>query len=469
MAKNKKKSKGKKHQSIFTLPVAPLGKKGYFESDRLPKLPIDGCFISRSTSEELDYIHVAITRRHTNGNLSFGFFGMPQPYGELYEVMYDFNISQDKFDEFAAYVELEPFDDLMAIEQLIIDAVLISKTSGFKTPADLHIAGRILSEKLSPWHEISQVKLAPFQIEDQPEAIDEKISHQQEQHATNASEIYTATIYEPEKVRHWGKSDWETFVLEFEQFNKMDFFEKGLTPLCYLFEKNMLQDYPIDASLQKALSRLAGLQTQLTNQRTPDTHKPSSYEILMEKGLDWAMDEGQHTKTSLSTLLELTQKYPDNPVFYRQLFDIYDQTENSDALLTTAIDTYQRFPLMGFAFINYFKTMFYQNQEKMIESFFNKGYLIEDHFPKEFVFHDLHYHFYYLVLGNYLAVNSQYGALLMLYKIIAQTEYFKNSPLIQKGWQGTLADPISVICSKLIASDHTERECIINTALSGTN
>lgn len=449
-----------------------MGKSGYFESERLARLPMGDCFLSTAEENDVPYVHVAITRRHTNGHICYAIFGIAADVGDLYEVLYDFNIPTEAFDDLMDHMQFEPYNDLNALEQLIHDAELSSKTSGYKMPSDYHIARCILSNKMDTgWREISHEKLAEFQTMSTGQVPSEQELKTQDEEAAKTFAVFEATTYNPEEVRQWDHADWDQFLLDMDQFANIDIFEAGFTPLAYLFEKNLLHNYPISAPLLSAFNRLKGMQPRVSPNAIPHKYQPSSYEILMENAIALAFDSKtiQDPKKYMASLQELIKQYPHNPEFYHQLYQLYDKTGQEDDTFALAVDNYQRFPLIDFAFTGYFTAILYQDKQDLIQAFFEKGYLIEDHYPEDFIFYDRHYQFYYLTLGHYLAKEEQFQALWMLYGIISHTEQYRNSKLFQKGWQDLLVKPISRIVALLFECTNQQREALIQNTLNSKN
>lgn len=472
MTKNSKKTRNKKSKAKG--PVAQqMGRSSYFESERLARLPMGDSFLSTAEENDVPYVHVAITRRHTNGHICYAIFGIAADVGDLYEVLYDFNTPTEAFDDLMDYMQFEPYNDLNALEQLIHDAELSSKTSGYKIPADHHIARRILSNKMDTgWREISHEKLALFQTMSTENTPSEQEQKQQDEEAAKGFASFEATVYEPGIVRQWNHADWDQFLLEMDQFASTDILDVGFTPLAYLFETNLLQNYPASAPLLSAFNRLKSMQPRMSSTALPITYQPSSYEILMENALALAIDSKsvqEYPKKYIASLQDLIKQYPDNPEFYHQLYQLYEENDLEEDTFALAVDNYQRFPLMDFAFTGYLTTIFFQNKQNLIDAFFKKGYLIEDHYPEDFVFFDRHYQFYYLTLGQYLANEQEFQALWILYDIISRTELYQRSKLFQKGWQDVLFKAISKIVILLLEGTNQEREALIQNALSTKN
>ncbi|UAY55526.1 hypothetical protein [Arachidicoccus terrestris] len=125
------------------------------------------------------------------------------------------NVPTETFDDLINHMRFESYNDLNALEQLIHDAELSSKTRGYKMPSDHHIARYLLSNKMDAgWREISHEKLAPFQTMSTWHIPGEKEQKEQDEEAAKSFALFEPTIYDPGKVRHWNHADWDQFLLE---------------------------------------------------------------------------------------------------------------------------------------------------------------------------------------------------------------------------------------------------------------
>jgi len=113
---------------------------------RARKLPIDKCYISKNweTSPEAD---VAIARRHTNGNITTGFFRVDLKLRGVKECSYDFNVSPLRLDEL-----LERFPNMFEecdynlAHNVILAAVEFAEEFGFAPHKNFKTAQYILEE-----------------------------------------------------------------------------------------------------------------------------------------------------------------------------------------------------------------------------------------------------------------------------------------------------------------------------------
>lgn len=465
MAKKTKKKINKASQ----VGAQQMNKKSYFESGRLSRLTEDDVFLGTDEQNGYKYLYPVFTRKHINGHISFAVFGVAAEDGDIVEVLYDFNQSPEDFDDLKEHLSLELIDDRNAVVQLIYDMVLTTRIAGIKMPADFSIASRILPFDVETWHQCAGKKLASFQK--QPavyDSSDEEARINDHEAAVDYA-AYNTTIYNPKEVSHWGKPEWDQFLLDMDDFEREDYFEKGFTPIGFLFEQVMLEDYPVTGTIKRACDHLSTALPPLSTARIPESYQSSDYEILMENALWMSIRQiaaSSDDPKTLRILEELIDQYPNNPEFRNQLQDFYKITDQQEALFGTVLDNYSRFPLQDFAFVGYFTTIIAQQRQGLIDAFFAKGYLIEDHYPKDFVFFDRHFQFYYLMLGQYLASIEEYGSVWTLYQRLSNTDLFKRSELFQKCWQDLLFKPIALMATKLVTGSKEEKDGIIKKALN---
>ena len=468
MAKSTKKSKNKKGKTAQTT-SQQMSKKGYFESGRLTNLPLDNSFLATIKQGDYPYLYAAFTRRHINGNLSFAIFGIADQEGDVMEVIYDFNKTQEEFDEFRTLIKLEAFSDREALQQLMYDTVLTARSMGVKFPAEFHIARQIFSVNLEVWQEVSGKKLAVFQNRTAVyDSTTEEAKTGDKQAAADFAP-YTTAVYNPDTVSHWDRTSWKDFLEKMEFFTPNDFYEKGFTPIGYLFEKTMLQDYPVTGGLQKVFDRLATALPPISTKRNTGTYQPGAYETLIENALWQRVHRPLGTpddQMTLTLLRDAIHQYPDNPELSSSLQDFFKYTDQPEALFQLARSNYEKYPLMDFAFIGYFTTIIKQKRKPLINDFFAKGYLIEDHYPEGFEFFDRHFQFYYLMMGDYFASVKDYGALWALHKCICKTALFQQSELFQKSWQDLLIKPVVLMATRLVENSEEQNEAVIDRVLN---
>ncbi len=133
MAKNKKKQQPSQK---------PLTEKQYFRQ-RMRSLPLGNCYISKQWDGE-GVASVAITRKHSNGNLSAVFFYVDTYCEGIIDCAIGFNKSADEFYEMLDS-ELKQVD-YEYVHNLIYSAAEYATENGLKNHKDFEIAQFILEE-----------------------------------------------------------------------------------------------------------------------------------------------------------------------------------------------------------------------------------------------------------------------------------------------------------------------------------
>lgn len=138
MGKNKK-------GNVISMPTTP---EGYFKSGRARKLPIYECLINEGWEEE-GFAHITVSRKHINGNLSWGVFLVDTYCLGIKDCFYIFNEAESVYQE-----QKESLPDILGMQtcdyplahNIIYGAVEFANDFGFGPHKDFKVAQFILEE-----------------------------------------------------------------------------------------------------------------------------------------------------------------------------------------------------------------------------------------------------------------------------------------------------------------------------------
>jgi hypothetical protein len=464
MAKSNKKKNGK-GKSKTMVPTPTVSKRSYFESERLRNLPFDRCYFGHYKDQGDKFLMAVFTRRHVTGNISFGYFGISDDFGELFDVFYDYNLSQEDFDELFKDYELAPFDKIQALEQLVYDAALCVHCFGENLPEEFNIAKRILPDQLEGWEEISLEKLASFQVVQTEENTAELPDKWQDINDISDNELSDneAVLYDPTTVQQWTAADWKSFQLELmaNSNDKAAIFDDWFIPLAYTFEKVFLQEWPRYKDWDNALAILESSPANLTMVPDKLTYKSTSHEWLVENALWYGIEDtaGQNVPLRMVAILEeMIQKYPQNPRFKILLHTYYKNLNQQQKALEVSSTYHKLLPKNSKWLIYYFADIVLSGNDELISNFLAQGCLLEQHLAQKKQFYYRDYFFYYFTLGNSLAGATNIGTLWRLYKALTHIPEFKEYKVMQKVWQNLLYFPLHVSFELFLRNDPKEME-----------
>lgn len=138
MGKNKK-------GNVINMPTTP---EGYFKSGRARKLPIYECLINEGWEDE-GFAHITVSRKHVNGNLSWGVFLVDTYCLGIKDCFYMFNepesVYQEQMEAFQNDFEIETCDYPLA-HNIIYGAEEFAGHFEFSPHKDFKVAQYILEE-----------------------------------------------------------------------------------------------------------------------------------------------------------------------------------------------------------------------------------------------------------------------------------------------------------------------------------
>ena len=132
-----------KKGKVISMPTSPEGQIRL----RARNLPVDRCYINENW-EESQMVHVVVTRKHVNGNVTFGFYLVDLMLLGVKDCFYDFNQSPIELeakinDELANFIEC----DYALAHNIIYEGVAFAEEYGFEPVKDFTRTGIYILEE----------------------------------------------------------------------------------------------------------------------------------------------------------------------------------------------------------------------------------------------------------------------------------------------------------------------------------
>jgi len=137
---------GKKKGKIIQLPLSP---ENYIRT-RVRNLPIGGCYIDKDW-EVSKIANIIVTRMHSNGNMTIGYYYVDLLLQGLLETDFFFNIESSTFDDIRNSLEEEHDTDQIEIDyslahNIIYGAIDFAQEYDFNPPKQFNLTRNILAE-----------------------------------------------------------------------------------------------------------------------------------------------------------------------------------------------------------------------------------------------------------------------------------------------------------------------------------
>ena len=214
--------------------------------------------------------------------------------------------------------------------------------------------------------------------------------------------------YDPGYCKDWRRLDWEQFVEELIYLEKLpDLYNARLfTPLLYMFFHGLLPELAADSLVLEALDFLGTHPAETGYEPNFDLgYKPSIQEVLSMSKIqqDYRGSKDINKRRKLCKQLEkMNEQYPENPYIMTLLHDFYRDLEDGQMAYRQACRMYNSSKDTEQAVVKYFMEICKNDKKQLLEQFFKKSVLLENHLPEGIKSYNLYnYHHYYHTLATY--------------------------------------------------------------------
>lgn len=437
----------KKRNKQVQLPSSP---EKYIRN-RCRDLPIGECLITENWEED-GIAQIIITREHSNGNLTVGFFIIDLYCLGLKDAFYRFNFSTiefgDLFEEFSEELVFVPIEYTLA-HNIIYGAIEYAEDYGFSPVKDFLKTTQYILEEDNDNVELMDVEFGyegkPFLVvtnESEPyknylRTLDETAgpgnydfllpsgeSSEEDDGFEDDKEYYD--FLEPIrfdddieerieqeliKIELWDKKDWDE-----ARSGKIDLHEETSIRMTEIaFADQFTQE-----ELKEAYNfgeKLFDLDIDYENSMNEEDVLPDDLDMDSYYDALKILSEGK-PKEALRILKRLTAKHPDKPMLLNYMVTCLLLNKKSRKADDLAIYAYQRFPNHLNIKIQYLWHLIRQNRYEEFEKVLENKYALQDIYPEKVSFPENHAINYFKAIFSFLIGSKQIlKAKAVLYKL----------------------------------------------------
>jgi hypothetical protein len=358
-----------------------------FIKTRARELQLGNCYISPDW-EESGIANILVSRKHTNGNFTIGFYLVDLKCLGIKDAFFKFNVSDDEMFELVDYVNGEEIEYSQA-HNIIYGAEAFANDCGFKPHKDWAVAQYILEEDDDHIPlidiEFGEAGVPAYYVgpNDNPAKIKQILATLDKNVGAGNYLFYENDEFEEGELNGFGNEE----ISDFKQI----YFD-------------LINDYYNDVRFNNTTNLDNDLIVEVLNNMV-DTTFYSVNEDLDNEIIE-CIDLNQHifeeqSNESLSQIQKLLVKNPDNPYFYIELFLQYKLANLNYKANEIAQKGLTLFP--DFLYLRIFvahAAIIDQELEKGFE-LLNSQYYLNQAFPQRTSFSEGEFMFFYAALCQY--------------------------------------------------------------------
>ncbi|MEX2233186.1 MAG: hypothetical protein WD824_13570 [Cyclobacteriaceae bacterium] len=368
MARKNKKS---------TQPQQPLSPKKYILT-RARLLPVYKCLVNKSWNEG-KLASVTVTRKHSNGNITAGFFIVDMLALGVKKTYFDFNVPEEDFFEWL--YESVPEDFLEEIpyplaHNIIYGAVAFAEEHNMLPHHDFLVTQHILEEDTD---DIELIDLT-FGLDGKPVLMDASLFDEDD----DIDEDEDDDIDEDEddftqNFEKWTDEDWRIFF-NTEEAPDAEVFLKAIF---VLFDRWFRENYPFTrtnhaAAYKEVMIAYDAIEMPYFNREEEQEESQKIYEALKTA-------KKKHEFKALKTKLhDMIAANPENPVYHNYLSLC---ARNNPEFRAIVENTVKKFPDYLFGKIALANLLLEDDKLEDVEKLFNNAYTLPDLYPDRKTFH----------------------------------------------------------------------------------
>jgi hypothetical protein len=397
----------------------PQGQEKYIKT-RARLLPIDKCYISKKW-KELGECNIFITRKHSNGNFTAGFYLVDLFCLGVKDAFYYFNLPDYEIkniidnanDSGESIVEC----DYALAHNIIYGALDFAEEYGFNPHKDFAIAKYILAEDddTTPFMDIEFGENGiPCLLVSKDRPLTREIAILKKNAAPGKYKIVDIDDILDEDMGYHGNNDSDGFIDKpFDEYNEQDIIDivngkketsyENLRYISHIFYSNKFET---KAQREESLIIEDRLCEVDTTDELPGllNDKESSETQLFYKLYEEIEINPSHAIHEIKSAIE---KYPHVGDYYNLLANAYKFCNQEDDSDITVQQFYEKFPENIIAKCNYSQLLIEENKHQQIPEVFENKFFIQDLYPERNEFNSSEYFSFCLVMANYYFLERQ--------------------------------------------------------------
>ncbi|MBW6479201.1 MAG: hypothetical protein K0B37_07210 [Bacteroidales bacterium] len=421
--------------------IVHLSPENYIRQ-RARSLPVHECLINKGWKESGE-ASILISRKHVNGNYTYGIYLVDLYCLGIKESLYGFNISDNEYLKAVNVIKHSPDGmdrvDYPLVHNIIYGAEAYAEDLGFHAIKDFKRVTRYLLEEdteETEWKEIQFGRNGKPCLVITDDSDHSKMIMQLERFAGpgNFDVLYMGAEFEAvdpeagndqldglfneiEEYYSWDANDWEALKKGKKELPGivMDHMIESFFQYSYSDEEIRKIEREVDQMFQCKITDNDYTELAYYQQYRQDDH-------LMEL-LNMAVGaySASRSKYSFKMLKELIRENPDNPLLFSTLTSLYIMAGKKLKVHDITKYAYQRFPRYFFIFMNYLEYLIDTKQITEFEKVIDNRWLLSQFFPERDVFAKVEVFRFYNLLVVYFGMK---GSLLMADRIIKKLRNF---------------------------------------------